>query len=233
MNFIMRKANPADKSSIKKLLYATGNAAKLSAMQARLKPLGIELTGLQDVKRDNPKMAKKLDNMEIAEDGRTPLENARKKAYAYYQVLQIPLFSCDSGLYIENIPEEEQPGVHVRTIHGKTLNDEEMLAHYTGLARRYGDLKAAYRNAICLIEDEEHVYSEMTEAMASEPFLITSKPHKDGILKKGFPLDCISIHIGTGKYYYDLEGNELNQIAVEDGFLEFFQMYLKELQKRC
>jgi len=27
----------------------------------------------------------------------------------------------------------------------------------------------------------------------------------------------------TGKYYYDLEEDELNEFAVEDGFLEFFR----------
>ena len=211
-----------------KLLYATGNTAKLSAMQARLEPLGIEVAGLEDAMRENPDIAEQIKNLNIAEDGRTPLENAEKKAMAYYQVFRMPLFSCDSGLYMENIPDEEQPGVHVRTIHGKYLSDGEMLEHYTGLAKKYGDLKARYRNAICLIEDEAHIYSEMTEEMASEPFLITSKPHKDGIRKKGFPLDCISIHIGTGKYYYDLGDDELNQVAVEDGFLTFFRKCLEK-----
>ena len=210
-----------------KLLYATGNAAKLSAMQARLEPLGIEVAGLQDVMRENPDLAEQIKNLNIAEYGRMPLENAEKKALVYYQVFRTPLFSCDSGLYIENIPEEEQPGVHVRTVHGKYLSDEEMLEYYTGLAKKYGDLKARYRNAICLVEDEAHIYRAMTEEMASEPFLITSRPHKDGIRKKGFPLDCISVHIGTGKYYYDLGEDELNQVAVEDGFLTFFRKYLK------
>ena len=211
-----------------KLLYATGNIAKLSAMQARLELLGIKVAGLQDAMRENPGIAEQIKNLNIVEDGRTPLENAEKKAMAYYQVFRMPLFSCDSGLYMENIPDEEQPGVHVRTIHGKYLSDEEMLEHYTGLAKKYGDLKARYRNAICLIEDEAHIYSEMTEEMASEPFLITSKPHKDGIRKKGFPLDCISVHIGTGKYYYDLGDDELNQVAVEDGFLTFFRKCLEK-----
>ncbi len=213
-----------------KLLYATGNTAKLSAMQARLEPLGIEVAGLQDAMRENPDIAEQIKNLNIAEDGRTPLENAEKKALAYYQVFRMPLFSCDSGLYIENIPEEEQPGVHVRTVHGKYLSDEEMLEHYTGLAKKYGDLKARYQNAVCLVEDETHKYSAMEESMAGNPFFIISKPHKDGIRKKGFPLDCISVHIGTGKYYYDLGDDELNQVAVEDGFLTFFRKYLEKHQ---
>lgn len=199
-----------------KILYGTGNPAKLEAMRRRLEGLNIEIIGLKDIDMEIP---------EIEEDGTTPLENARKKAIGYYQAFQIPVFSCDSGLYIENIPEEEQPGVHVRTIKGKYLTDDEMLEHYTNLAVKYGDLKARYRNAICLVLDEKHIYEAMEESMASEPFFITSKPHSS-IRKEGFPLDSISIDIKTGKYFYDLEGNELDQVAVEDGFLEFFRQHL-------
>ena len=161
---------------------------------------------------------------EIDEDGNTPLENARKKALAYYAAFKMPVFSCDSGLYIDDIPEEDQPGVHVRTINGKYLTDEEMIGHYSSLAKKYGDLTARYRNAICLVLDDEHVYEAMEESMASEPFIITEKPH--AILRKGFPLDSLSINRKTGKYYYDLEEDELDQVAVEDGFLEFFKRYL-------
>lgn len=201
-----------------KLLYGTGNPAKLSAMQRRLEPLGIELMGLKDIKMQIP---------EIKEDGRTPLENARKKALGYYEAFHMPVFSCDSGLYIDGLPEKLQPGVHVRTVGGKYLSDEEMLAYYGGLAEKYGDLTARYRNAICLVPDENHRYEAMEESMASEPFIITSKPHSR-IRKKGFPLDSLSLDIKTGTYYYDRAEEELDQFAVEDGFLEFFKKYLKE-----
>ncbi|MBQ6806413.1 MAG: NUDIX domain-containing protein [Lachnospiraceae bacterium] len=199
----------------KSFLYGTGNPAKLEAMQRRLNPLGIDIIGLKDVQIELP---------DIIEDGITPLENARKKALAYYEVLHIPVFSCDSGLYIDNIPEEEQPGVHVRTIGGKYLSDDEMIEYYTGLAKKYGDLTAKYRNAICFVMDEETVYEAMEESMASETFIITSKQHS--ACKKGFPLDSISIDRKTGKYYYDLDESELDQVAVEDGFLEFFKKIL-------
>ena len=198
-----------------RLLYGTGNPAKLAAMKNRLAGLNIELIGLKDLNRVIP---------EVDEDGRTPVENAQKKARAYYAEFHMPVFSCDSGLYLEGLPEELQPGVHVRTINGKYLTDDEMLAYYSNLAKQYGDLKARYRNAICLILDEEHIYQAMEESMASEEFLITEKPHP--MRKKGFPLDSLSIDLKTGKYYYDLEENELDQVAVEDGFLEFFQKYI-------
>lgn len=198
-----------------KLLYGTGNPAKIAAMQRRLEGLGIELIGLKDLDKPIP---------EIEENGTTPLENAEKKAKGYFEAFGMPVFSCDSGLYIDSLPDELQPGVHVRTVNGKYLSDEEMLAYYAGLAEKYGNLTARYRNAICLILDEGHVYGAMEESMASEPFIITSKPHEKR--KKGFPLDSISLDIKTGKYYYDLAAEELDQVAVEDGFLEFFRKYV-------
>lgn len=201
-----------------KILYGTGNPAKLSAMQRRLENLGIELIGLKDIK------AQGLEVPQIEENGKTPLENARIKALAYYEAFHMPVFSCDSGLYFDNVPEEVQPGVHVRTINGKYLTDEEMQAYYAGLARQYGNLTARYRNAICFVIDEDTVYEAMEPTMESEKFILTDTPHP--ILKKGFPLDSLSIDIKTGKYYYDLPGEALDQVAVEDGFLEFFKKIL-------
>lgn len=255
----------ADKPARKKLLYATGNPAKLTAMKTRLEPLGLEIIGLQEAEAERQRTLQEAEakrqsalqeaearqstlqeafsqanlslcpnsqaeqecrsSMDIPEDGETPLENARQKALSYYQLYHMPLFSCDSGLYIEGIPDEEQPGVHVRNVHGKCLTDEEMLEHYAGLARKYGDLKARYHNAICLVIDERHVYSAMEESMASEPFIISSIPHKLGIQKEGFPLDCLSINIRTGEYYYDMIADELDELAVEDGFLDFFRRF--------
>lgn len=197
-----------------KLLYATGNPAKITAMQNRLKKLGIELIGLKDLNREIPR---------VTEDGSTPLENAVKKALGYYEAFRMPLFSCDSGLYIDGIPENLQPGIHVRTINGKYLTDAEMMEYYSSLAVRYGDLTARYRNAICLVLDKDHIYRAMDESMASRPFIITSRPHARR--KEGFPLDSLSVDIRTGKYYYDLETEELDQVAVEDGFLNFFRKY--------
>ncbi len=195
-----------------KVLYGTGNPAKLSAMKRRLESLDMEIIGLKDLDMEIPN---------VPEDGLTPLENARQKASAYYELFHIPVFSCDSGLYFDNIPDEVQPGVHVRTVNGKYLTDDEMIAYYSSLAGKYGDLTARYKNVICFIMDDEHTFEAMESTMESEKFIITFKPHD--ILKKGFPLDSLSVDITTGKYYYDLPEDELDQVAVEDGFMEFFK----------
>lgn len=202
-----------------KLLYGTGNAAKLSAMKSRLEQLDIELIGLNDLRAEGKIIP------EIAEDGRTPLENARLKAMAYYESFQIPVFSCDSGLYFENVPDEIQPGVHVRNVNGKCLSDGEMIDYYSGLVKIYGNLVARYRNAICFVLDDNHIYEAMEPSMESEKFILTDKPHST-IRKAGFPLDSMSLDIKTNKYYYDLPGAKLEQMAVEDGFLEFFKNVL-------
>ena len=202
-----------------KLLFGTGNQAKLSVMKSRLETIGIELIGLNDLKAEGKRIP------EVLENGNTPLENAKLKAYAYYEAFHMPVFSCDSGLYFDNVPDEVQPGVHVRNVNGKYLSDEEMQEHYCGLARQYGDLVARYHNAICFVMDEKHIYEAMDPSLYSEKFLLTDKPHS-AIRKKGFPLDSMSIDMKTNKYYYDLEEGELEQFAVEDGVLQFFKRVL-------
>lgn len=65
-----------------KLLFGTGNQAKLKVMKIRLKPLGINLIGLEDLKKEGYTVPS------VPETGNTPLENARQKAMAYYQVFE-------------------------------------------------------------------------------------------------------------------------------------------------
>lgn len=202
-----------------KLLYGTGNQAKLAVMKNRLEKIGIELIGLSDLKADGKIIP------EVSESGNSPLENARLKAQTYYEAFRMPVFSCDSGLYFDNVPDEVQPGVHVRNVNGKCLSDEEMMKYYAGLVKRYGNLVARYKNAICFVMDENHIYEAMDPSMESDKFILTDKPHS-AIRKKGFPLDSMSIDIKTGKYYYDLPTEDLEQFAVEDGFLLFFKKVL-------
>lgn len=202
-----------------KILYGTGNPAKMSAMKRRLEGLGIELIGLQDINDMG------LTIPEVDENGNTPLENARLKAIAYYEAFHMPVFSCDSGLYFDNVPEEIQPGVHVRTVNGKYLSDEEMQAYYAGLASRFGNLTARYCNGVCFVQDKDTIYEAMEPSMESERFILTDCIHP--IRKKGFPLDSLSVDIKTGKFYYDLPEGALDRVAVEDGFLEFFKRVLE------
>ena len=91
-----------------KIVYGTTNKAKIDFMKRRVEPLGIKVLSFTDV--DAPKL-------DIAKNGNSPLENAKIKALAYYDVLKKPVFSCDSGLYIDGLEDACQPGIDIR---GKT-----------------------------------------------------------------------------------------------------------------
>lgn len=198
------------------LLYGTGNPAKFGYMRTILSPLPIRLLSLQEMPFPAPA---------AEETGSSPLENARQKSRLYFAAYKIPVFSCDSGLYFEGLPEEVQPGVHVRRPQGKRLNDEEMAAYYAALASRFGGrLTARYRNAVSLMTGAECVFERMDESLSGDPFFIVSKPR--GRRAKGFPLDCLSVEIKSGRCYAELADYPAEESSVGEGFRRFFSQSL-------
>ena len=199
-----------------RILYGTTNKGKLQAMEKSVRQLDIEIIGLNDLNCKIPL---------IEECGRTPLENAEIKARAYFEAFHMPVFSCDSGLYFDELTDEEQPGIHVRRVNGKELNDDEMIQYYSTLAGKYGGkITGCYRNAIYFILDEDHHYSSMDMSIATEPFVLVTKPHVKRV--EGFPLDSLSIDIETGKYYYDIEVKDVST-SVDYGVRRFFTEVLQ------
>lgn len=211
-----------------KLLYGTTNQAKLTSMQRVTKKIGIEIFGLNDLQ--NIQEFKNIQLPDIDETGKNPLENATIKAKAYYELLHIPVFSCDTGLYFENVDEKEQPGTHIRRVNGKTLTDQEALEYYSNLANSYGGkLKAKYKNAICLIIDENNIFSSMDSSLEIQPFYLVNKAHPKMI--KGFPLDSLSVDIQTGKYYNDLDELAVDKSTIEIGFTNFFEKAISQITR--
>ena len=86
------------------ILYGTTNQGKLESMRKITDTLGVELIGLKELDQPIPV---------VEESGKNPLENAEIKARAYYKAFGMPVFSCDSGLYFDELDEEEQPGIYV------------------------------------------------------------------------------------------------------------------------
>ena len=194
------------------ILYGTTNQGKLESMRKITDTLGVELIGLKELDQPIPV---------VEESGKNPLENAEIKARAYYKAFGMPVFSCDSGLYFDELEEEEQPGIYVRRVHGKELSDEEMIEYYSELARAHGGrMTGRYRNAICFILDEDTYITSMDEKLATEPFIMVTKPHPKRV--PGFPIDSLSVDIRSGKYYYDLTEKTVESV-MEQGFAEFFQ----------
>ena len=202
------------------LLYGTTNKSKIEFMQACVAPLGINILSLADVSA--PKLY-------IEENGNSPLENACIKARAYYNALKTPLFSCDSGLYIDGLPESRQPGINVRGP-GDHMTDADATAYYAALAAEMGGkMVARYVHAICFIDRNGTVHQHMGKDIASAPFYMVDTPH--AIRKEGFPLDSLSVHMASGKYYYDLaDGQYYDDIGSggsgNNGFAAFFSRAL-------
>jgi 8-oxo-dGTP diphosphatase len=198
-------------------------------MQRIANSLNIEIFGLKDLQ--NLQEFKNIELPQIDESGKNPLENAIIKAKAYYKVLQIPLFSCDSGLYFDELSENEQPGTHIRRVNEKELNDNEMIEHYSKIAKSHGGrLMGKYKNAICLIIDEKNIFSSMDSSLEIEPFYLVDKPHKK--IVEGFPLDALSVDIKTEKYFQDLEDNlAVDKSTIEIGFTNFFKQVFSQITK--
>lgn len=204
-----------------KLLYGTTNPAKLQSMKRITGSLGIELIGLRELSLPIPS---------VEETGKEPLENARLKAKAYQKAFAMPVFSCDSGLYFDELPESEQPGTHVRRVNGKELTDVEMTAYYAALAARHGGrLTGRYRNAICLVTADGRCFESADDLLMTEPFWLTDTPHEKRV--EGFPLDRLSVDPMSGKYYYDLEDHAVDQSAIDQGFRAFFEQVLAVLSE--
>ena len=199
-----------------KILYGTTNEAKVKHMEKILDGMDIEIIGLNNICKKPPK---------IIEDGKTPLENARKKAEAYFKRFKTPVFACDSGLYLEDIKDEEQPGVNVRRVKGRELSDEEMIEHYSLIAKRNGgEIISWYENAIYLIINEKISFGYQGHKTSSNKFIISEKPCGKSI--EGFPIDSLSKDIKSGRYFLEIDDQQ-KEDQMREGFREFFNERLK------
>ena len=192
------------------LFFATSNEAKLKRFN-KLECQGIKILGLKDVNVD----------IDIDENGKNAIENAIIKAKAYYDKLSITTMAMDDNLYIENIPDDLQPGMYVRRVNGKRLNDDEMINYYSNLAKTYGDngvLTARWVYGLAIIKDG----NIKTYTWSNEDFYITSKvSHKRHV---GYPLDSISINKKLNKYFIDItEEDKLKLEYNEDNVIEFIK----------
>lgn len=187
---------------MKKVLFATGNESKAKRFKDGLLRNGIEIITIKDIDED----------IEVLEDGKDAVENALIKARAYAKVLDIPVFAMDDSLYIDNIPDDKQPGLYVRRVNGKRLSDEEMLTYYSNLAHEYGvdgKLTCRWVYGIAVINNEV----ESTYTWSKDDFYIVDKPSDK--IDPGYPLNTISINKKLNKYFTDMT-KEDHDIVKED-----------------
>lgn len=198
------------------LIFGTKNPSKLEAMKRRVSGLDIELVGLDTLS---------FELTEPDEAGKDPVDNAIIKALGYYHQIKKPVLSADSGLYFTDVEEADQPGVWIKRIHGKDLEWCDLVDYYSQLATKYGGkLTAHYKNALCLVIDEDHVYTLEGKALESEEFYIVDKPHAS--YEEGFPLDSLSVEKSSMQYYYDIKHVAQKYPGFETAIKAFIQEHM-------
>lgn len=136
---------------MEKILFATGNKSKAKRFSKELLKKGIEVVTLEDI---NIKV-------DVEENGKNAIENALIKARAYQNKTKIITMAMDDNLYLENVPENKQPGMYVRRVNGKRLSDNEMIEYYSNLVKQYGTngrITARWIYGLAIIKDRKRIY---------------------------------------------------------------------------
>ena len=183
-----------------KVLFATTNPAKVKKYKEELEKNGIELLTIKDINLD----------LHVDETGKNCLENAYIKASAYCRETGMTTIGMDNSLFIEELPEEKQPGTHVRRVNGKELTDDEMIEYYQGLVEEYGGkltAKWVYGMVICRGDDKEEF------SWSKDEFYFVNKVSEKR--NPGYPLDSMSIDKKTNKYFVDLTKEDRDLIDKE------------------
>ena len=191
-----------------KVLFATTNPAKIAKYRDGLLKRNIELITINDLGI----------NLHIEENGKNAIENAYIKAKAYYDATNIITIGMDNNLFIEELPEEKQPGTHVRRINGKELNDDEMIEHYMNLVKEYGGkLTAKWVYGMVIYDGKE---AKQYSWSKDHFYLVDTLSEKRN---PGYPLDSMSIMPETNKYFTELteKDRSKNNEYKDDGVIDF------------
>ncbi len=176
------------------ITMGTTNQAKIAQIAGALSMIGVEVRGVQD----------KSLLPEVIEDGVTVAENARKKAVAYSQALGTTVLSMDNALYLDGLPEQDQPGIHVRRINGEVRSsDDELLEHYQKVICSLGGRIGGYWDfGICVAKPDGQVW----ETTIRSPRIFTGERSQKMI--PGYPLESLQIDPGSEKYISEMSEAE-------------------------
>lgn len=188
---------------MKQILFATGNPSKAKRFSKGLYEKGIEVITPNDIDKE----------VKIEENGKNAIENALIKARAYSKTVNIPVFAMDDNLYLENVPQEKQPGMYVRRVNGKRLSDDEMIEHYLKLVKEYGingKLTCKWVYGMAVINNGK----ESTYTWSKEDFYMVDKPSNK--INPGYPLNTISINKKLNKYFTDITDEDKEKIQEDE-----------------
>ena len=197
-----------------KVLFATTNPAKIKKYVDKLKEKDIEILTIKDLGI----------NLKPEETGKNAIENAYIKAKTYYDKTKIISIGMDNNLYIEGLPDEKQPGTHVRRINGKELNDEEMIEYYSKLVNEYGGkLTAKWVYGMAVYNEK----GKKTYTWSKDQFYFVDKPSKKR--NPGYPLDSITIVPEFNKYLVELTEEEKSKCKKNNNTQEIVSFILDNI----
>ena len=128
---------------IEKLVIATRNPSKVEYYRDILTQFAASVVGLNDLGVEGKPV----------ETGENAEQNSEIKARFYSQKTELPVFCEDEALQVDFLPDDEQPGVHVRRVNGvDEVDDDKLLAHWEEIVARVpeGKRTGRWHIAYCL-----------------------------------------------------------------------------------
>ncbi len=210
---------------MRKILLGTSNPSKAAYFAHQLRDYDVSFLLLKDLGIEN------LPD----EAGKDPLENAVLKA-AYYGRLYDYVISADSALYIRELPptDPRQPGLTIRRHpDGSAMDDEEMIAHYSALARELGGQMTCYYQDAYGVCNQGVVSGFMEDETVSSihVFRMVDRPHP--VRTPGWPLDSLSIWPSTGQYFVENRERQLSAMeqVLEKSYMDkLLAFYVEKLE---
>jgi XTP/dITP diphosphohydrolase len=190
-----------------KLLIATTNPGKIREIRLLLAGLPLDLVALPDL----PPIE------EPVEDGRTFLDNARKKAMAYAAATGLLTVAEDSGLEIDALGGA--PGVHSSRFHGDTPYAEKFARLYAMLAERGRDSSPARFVSEAVVAAGDRI---LFEARGTVEGVIAGEPRGTN----GFGYDPIFFHPPSGRTLAELTDEEKGALSHRGGAFRQVRAFL-------
>lgn len=198
---------------LEKILLATHNPAKLERFRGLLAQLAAQVLNLDGVGIiEKPEEA-----------GGTAEANAELKAHFYFEKSGISVLAEDEALFVDFLPADQQPGVHVRRVDKrKEVSDDELLEYWEHQlmnvppSQRTGRWHIAY----CLALPERPIQSFTIDW----PIVFFSPPSK--IRVPGWPMDSLQ-----GPYKSNKPKSEMTADEKQRWRAEADAVILQRLQK--
>ncbi len=131
------------------IIFSSGNAHKLNEVRNFFEDLNLEILGIKDCN---------IENFEVEEDRDTLEGNAEKKALELFDIVQKPVFSDDTGLFVEALNGE--PGVYSARYAGEDAdfkkNRDKMLKEMQGI--KFENRKAYFKTVIAYVDIDRKVH---------------------------------------------------------------------------